>query len=59
MNQNIIEVLKIKGIKVPEHHVKPLLNQWEAFQQLKNNPKFTSLADQDIGVRNIPGGDRV
>lgn len=58
MNQNVIEILKSKSIKVPEHHVKPLIAQWEAFQQLKAHPMFVNLADQDIGVRNIPGGDK-
>lgn len=59
MSQNIIDVLENKGIRVPEHHVQLLIKQWEAFQQLKNNPNFTKLADQDIGLKNIPGGDRI
>lgn len=56
MSKNIIETLESKGIKVPEHHIPLLINQWKAFQQLKKNPNFTKLADQDIGLKNIPGG---
>ena len=58
MAENIIKALENKGIKVPEHHIQLLLAQWEAFQQLKKNPYLTQLADDDIDLKFVPGGNQ-
>ncbi len=55
MNESIVKVLEKKGIQVPAHHVEPLMAQWEGYQQLKNSLDFAKLADNDIGLRHIPG----
>lgn len=56
MNQDIFRALKNKGINVPEQHYRPLLAQWQAFQQLKSNPALSKFADFDIGLKHVPGG---
>jgi ribosomal protein L12E/L44/L45/RPP1/RPP2 len=57
--ENIIRTLENKGINVPEHHIQLLLAQWEAFQQIKNNPYLARLTDENIDLKYVPGGDKV
>ncbi|MCH6268040.1 hypothetical protein [Neobacillus citreus] len=57
MSERIIDHLKKKGIAVPEHHIQPLLAQWQAYEQLKSNPHLEKLADYNIGLKHVPGGN--
>ncbi|QDI90381.1 hypothetical protein EPH95_03630 [Salicibibacter halophilus] len=57
MNPSIKEVLESKGITVAEEHLPVLQARWEAVELLKKETNDASLADFDIALRNIPGGD--
>lgn len=57
MEQNIVQILKDKGIDVPEHHVEMLMNQWAAFEKMRATVDQAALADYDIGLTHVPGGD--
>lgn len=57
MEQNIVQILKDKGINVPEHHVDMLANQWAAFEKMRATVDQEKLADYDIGLTHVPGGD--
>lgn len=58
MAQDILKVLEDKGIQVPEHHEEMLAGQWTAFQKLRATVDHSALADYDIGLTHVPGGDR-
>ncbi|MBZ5202012.1 hypothetical protein HU147_12355 [Planomicrobium chinense] len=57
MAQDILKTLEDRGIDVPEHHVDMLVNQWAAFQKLRATVNQEELADYDIGLTHVPGGD--
>lgn len=57
MEQNIIKILKDKGIDVPEHHEEMLVNQWAVFEKMRATVDQEALADYDIGLTHVPGGD--
>lgn len=57
MSESVIESLEKKGIVVPEHHIKTLVAQWEAYQQLRSSPYLEKLAEYDIGLKHLPGGN--
>lgn len=57
MAQNIVKILQDKGIDVPEHHVEMLENQWAVFEKMRATVDQESLADYDIGLTHVPGGD--
>lgn len=54
----IFKVLKDRGIEVPDHHKEMLLGQWQAYSQLRERSELENLADDDIGLHHVPGGDR-
>lgn len=56
MTLSVKEVLAAKGISPKPETVEKLESKWAEIQELKGNFK---LADEDIAVRNIPGGDHV
>ncbi|PLT35129.1 hypothetical protein [Bacillus sp. V5-8f] len=58
MAEDILKILESKNIVVPQHHIEPLLAQWQGYQQLKKNVDAVKHADYDIGLTHIPGGDR-
>lgn len=58
MAEQIKKTLEAKGIKVPPHHEKPLLNQWNLYLKMKSNPELAKFNVQDIGLVHIPGGER-
>ncbi|MFD1862000.1 hypothetical protein [Planococcus chinensis] len=58
MEPEIVKVLKAKGIDVPAHHVDMLVNQWAVFEKMRETVKQEALADYDIGLTHVPGGDR-
>ncbi|RFU65258.1 hypothetical protein [Peribacillus glennii] len=58
MENEIVKVLEGKNIKVPEHHIQPLMAQWQGYLQLKKNVDAVKHADFDIGLKHVPGGDR-
>jgi hypothetical protein len=58
MTQSIHQVLVEKGIQVPEHHIDLLNNQWKFINKLRDNLDQSPLADYDIGLTHVPGGDR-
>ena len=57
MEQNILKILKDKGIDVPEHHEEMLVNQWTVFEKMRATVDQEALADYDIGLTHVPGGD--
>lgn len=57
MADQILKTLESKGIRVPEHHIQPLIAQWEAYQQMKKNADTVKHADYDIGLKHVPGGE--
>ena len=56
MTLSVKEVLAAKGISQKPETLEKLESKWAEIQELKGNLK---LADEDIAVRNIPGGDHV
>lgn len=56
MTLSVKEVLTAKGISPKPETLEKLESKWAEIQELKGNLK---LADEDIAVRNIPGGDHV
>lgn len=56
MTLSVKEVLTAKGISPKPETLEKLESKWAEIQELKGNFK---LADEDIAVRNIPGGDHV
>lgn len=57
MAQDILKTLEDRGIDVPRHHADMLINQWAAFQKLRATVNQEELADYDIGLTHVPGGD--
>lgn len=57
MEQDVVKILKAKGIEVPEHHVDMLVNQWAVFEKMRATVDQEALADYDIGLTHVPGGD--
>ena len=57
MEQDVVKILKAKGIEVPEHHVDMLVNQWAVFEKMRATVDQETLADYDIGLTHVPGGD--
>jgi UDP-N-acetyl-D-mannosaminuronate dehydrogenase len=58
MAQSIHEVLEERGIHVPEHHKDMLLQQMQAFGQLRATVDQAALKDYDMALTHVPGGDR-
>ena len=56
MTLSVKEVLAATGISPKPETLEKLESKWAEIQELKGNLK---LADEDIAVRNIPGGDHV
>ncbi|WP_240376951.1 hypothetical protein [Bacillus piscicola] len=59
MKAAIEEVLASKNIRVKEDHLPMLQTRWEGMQALKEATEQEKLADYDISLRNIPGGDHI
>lgn len=57
MAQDLVKALEERGIRVPEHHVDMLTGQWGAFEKLRTTVNQEELADYDIGLTHVPGGD--
>lgn len=57
MNRTILETLENKGIRVPDHHVQPLLHQWGNYEKLKESTRKAKLADYDIGLNFLCEGE--
>lgn len=59
MKLSVRERLEDQGISVKEDHISVLEKRWQAIEQMKAQTKDASLADYDISLRNIPGGDHI
>ncbi|KKB34318.1 hypothetical protein [Bacillus thermotolerans] len=59
MKLSVRERLEDQGISVKEDHISVLEKRWQAIEQMKVQTKDASLADYDISLRNIPGGDHI
>jgi hypothetical protein len=53
MAESVFELLKKKGIVVPEHHIQPLMSQLDAYQILNNNPNLEKLAGKKEGHKHL------
>ncbi len=59
MKLSIQEKLEDKGITVKEGHLPLLQTRWDAIQALKKRIDSANLDDEDISLRNTPGGDHI
>lgn len=56
MSLSVEEVLAAKGISPKPETLEKLESKWAEIQTLRGK---ISLSDEDIALRNIPGGDHV
>lgn len=59
MTVSIEALLAAKGIHPKPENIDRLENKWEEIQNLKGDLSNIALADADISLRNLPGGDHV
>lgn len=57
MTPSIQSLLSAKGITPTAEHLEKLEAKWAELQELKHDYTTNGLADADIALRNIPGGD--
>jgi len=53
MAESIYELLKKRGVVVPEHHIQPLKAHWDTYQLLNNNPNPNKLPGYHSGYKHV------